>query len=55
MTQQLIEAYERWWKRERASGLGLSDDFEIACLEAIARAAYAAGARARLRLNANTD
>jgi|SRR5689334_12710986 len=52
MKQQLTDAYERWWKRQRDAGLALSDDFEVACLEAIARAAYEAGARAQLRLSA---
>lgn len=42
---QIIEGFEAWWKREVASGLSLSDDFEVAVLRAVAEAAYSAGAR----------
>jgi hypothetical protein len=47
MSKENEAAFERWWQREEASGLALSDTFEVAVLKAIAHAAYAAGMRKR--------
>jgi hypothetical protein len=41
----LLKGFESWWKREEASGLALSDSYEVAVLRAVAEAAYKAGAR----------
>ena len=38
-------AFERWWKREESSGLALSDDYEVAVMKTVAKAAYKAGIR----------
>ena len=44
-TAKIIESFETWWRREEASGLALSDAYEVAVLRAVAEAAYKAGAR----------
>jgi hypothetical protein len=39
------ESFEKWWKRQEASGLPLSDPFEVAVVKAHSEAAYRAGIR----------
>lgn len=41
------EAFDRWFKWEEEAGLGLTDEFEVGVIRAVAKAAYEAGMRRR--------
>lgn len=47
MTEDDNEVFERWFKRERDAGLGVTDEFEVGVVRAVARLAFAAGMRHR--------
>lgn len=41
--------FERWFAKEKEAGIGLTDNFEVGCLKAVAKAAYEAGIRQGVR------